>query len=341
MRKLLFLFLVLVASFGICQACSCIPPSPLSVKDFNETSVVFIGQVKQVKTLSNPDSYNQVEVLFEITQNFKGLSKVKEVKIYTASSSAACGITFQRGESWVLYANNFHGVLSTNLCTRSRRQSFAKKEDLAMLQSFAGQPQKRAWLTEGIKRGEGQLINGLAEGKWQYFYPNGQIEEEGYFINGKKNGNWIKYINVTQIEAFLKNNLLIPNDSIIRKEDFAHKISELTQYKNGKKNGEYVVYSKLTFRPLNIMNFIDDELNGIGIIYYPSGLIQSQGNYKKGELDGLVTGYHTNGQLMYEGRVAKGDAGNFKTYDETGKVVGTSVGVPYYDPKTKQFELGK
>ena len=43
---------------------------------------------------------------------------------------------------------------------------------------------------------QGYLKNGGLDGKWIWYYENGQIESKGSYVNGIKDGQWIlKYQN--------------------------------------------------------------------------------------------------------------------------------------------------
>jgi hypothetical protein len=60
----------------------------------------------------------------------------KEVVLYTANDSAACGYNFEKGKSYLVYAHSQkrgeEKVLGTNICTRTALLSDAK-EDLKEL----------------------------------------------------------------------------------------------------------------------------------------------------------------------------------------------------------------
>ncbi len=92
LKKLFLVFLLIISAAQFASACSCMPHAALSIKDFNETSAIFIGKVKHVTAVKNPDGYDQNEITFELQTIFKGLSAQQEVKVYTNSSSAACGL---------------------------------------------------------------------------------------------------------------------------------------------------------------------------------------------------------------------------------------------------------
>ena len=47
--------------------------------------------------------------------------------------------------------------------------------------------------TVSQKQGEGEYIDGKANGKWTFWFPNGQIAQEYFKIDGKRDGKWLEY----------------------------------------------------------------------------------------------------------------------------------------------------
>jgi len=340
-KKLFFVFSLITCTARFVSACSCMPHAPLSIKDFNETSTIFIGKVKNITAVKQSDGYDQNEITFELQTIFKGLPAQKEVKVYTASSSAACGLYVKKGQNWLLYAHFFKGVLSTSMCSRSRNLAFSKAGELELLKSFSDHPNQKIWVVNGVKRGEGMLLNNLPTGKWRYYFADGSLAEEGNYTKGELDGRWTKYVDVTLLENRLKDNNRIAKGIDFKKEDFFNRVERISTYKIGKNHGEFIVYDVLSSKITRLTTYVDDKEDGLSINYYPSGLIETQENFKNGELDGVSRAYYPNGQLMYEGKYANGVSGSFKAYDEQGKFIGTSVRPPYYDTEKKKLELFK
>ncbi|MCH8047450.1 MAG: hypothetical protein IID44_27465 [Planctomycetes bacterium] len=70
--------------------------------------------------------FGPITVTFEVSTNYKGV-KTKQVKVRTASSGAACGYGFAKGNSYLVYcySSDKGKTLSTNLCTRTRSKKNA------------------------------------------------------------------------------------------------------------------------------------------------------------------------------------------------------------------------
>ena len=97
-------------------------------------SVVFEGRVLEVRSAADPSGANVVR--FEVVQHWKGVES-EAIEVETGTSSAACGIAFEPGTSWLVYANADAGALRTGLCDRTQRIEDAA-EDLATLGAGVG-----------------------------------------------------------------------------------------------------------------------------------------------------------------------------------------------------------
>jgi antitoxin component YwqK of YwqJK toxin-antitoxin module len=341
MKKLILFLLLVLSSIHFANACSCVPLGQLTIKDFNQTDAMFIGKVKSVKPFPLTDSVNagKVEVVFEVGEAFKGLSRAKDVKIYTQSSSAACGIYFRKGEQWMVFATKYDTGLHANMCGRSRNIAFAKKDDLELLRSFSARPSNKIWLVQGVKRGEGTLRNNIPEGKWKYYSATGALIEEGGYLKGIVDGQWTTYIDTLNIERYLKDNQYVSETAIIHKKDYSNKISAIINYKNGVLHGESINFNEASFRPWRVQTYVDGELEGQSIDYHFNGLVSEVAHYQNGNLEGFSRAYYPNGQLIFEGNYTNNISGGFKLYDESGKFIGTSVNRPYYEPMDKKYVL--
>lgn len=142
MISYLFLFLVVatvaVALRPTCAyACSCLPPgTPAEERD--KADAVFLGTVVAVNPSSGAtmEGSDPVTVTFQTTTVWKG-PVTQQVAVTTPGSSASCGVTFEPGTAYVVYASLNDGALSTTLCSRTTAVEHAA-DDIAML--GAGQP---------------------------------------------------------------------------------------------------------------------------------------------------------------------------------------------------------
>jgi hypothetical protein len=134
--KGLMLLLIFIGTFtigaSVAVACTCVPPpSPTEARE--DAAAVFSGKVVQIKRHKPAeDIFGGVEVVFRINQAWKGVGN-RTVSVFTSSQSAACGYSFSKGHTYLVYASaNSRGRLSTSICSRTKRLKNAR-EDLDAL----------------------------------------------------------------------------------------------------------------------------------------------------------------------------------------------------------------
>jgi len=124
--NLLSISLIGLLLFGVNNvlACSCIT---LPFEEmFDSSTSVFEGTVIRIEKPENEYSVDPVKVTFQVTRVWKGES-LDKIIIYTENQTTACGYPFgdQPGSAYLVYAYEYEGRLSTNLCTRTRLRSQA------------------------------------------------------------------------------------------------------------------------------------------------------------------------------------------------------------------------
>lgn len=124
----------LLLSIEVGYACSCTPPPPAS-ESLRQAGAVFSGRVLQVRRVKSAGDEQgglfQVEVVFAVDTSWKG-ARQRVISVFTASQSAACGYNFTRGRTYLVYAADSQGKLSTTICSRTKRLRDAR-EDLREL----------------------------------------------------------------------------------------------------------------------------------------------------------------------------------------------------------------
>ncbi len=143
----------------------------------------------------------------------------------------------------------------------------------------------------GQVRAEGRYVRNMRTGTWKFYDRNGRIEQTGSYRNGKPEGTWQWFY----------------EDGTLRREE---------EYFNGKEDGHYVEYD----RDGNMIaegNYIEGEKDGIWKIHV--GDIIQEGKYIVGLKEGVWKYYYPNGKLMYEGRFVQGlPDGKHKLYYPNG-----------------------
>ena len=131
MRNVILAVAAVLALAGYeAAACSCAPP-PAPTAALEKATAVFTGKVTAMEIAGG--SGMGMLVTLKAGRAWKGVESAT-VRLHTNRSSAACGYGFRVGGQYLVYAyaSQAHGVLATNLCTRTRALSQAAG-DLAEL----------------------------------------------------------------------------------------------------------------------------------------------------------------------------------------------------------------
>lgn len=172
---------------------------------------------------------------------------------------------------------------------------------------------------DGSKRAEGSYTDGLKTGSWNYYHPNGKLEQTGKYNNkGTPEGLWTWYY---------------PSGSLLREENFLHGLPdglfteyyedgsivtegeymegleegpwtytygdsrEEGSYSYGRRNGVWK-YFDTDGNLLFIGEFIDDNPHGKHIYYWDNGQVKDEINYVSGMKQGDWKKYNSDGTLL-------------------------------------------
>lgn len=168
---------------------------------------------------------------------------------------------------------------------------------------------------------EGRFKDGLPEGEFRYYYPDGKIktiskvsgkmhraQTISYFPNGKKMaaGNYLNEKKDSTWQFFSETNGTL--------------VSEDT-YRAGLIDGTSRVYypDGVLSELIHVKNNVR---NGLWEQYYLDGTLKLRGIYKSGEKEGEFKAFFINGKLMISGQYTEGHQhGMWVYYDEKGLVV--------------------
>jgi len=184
-----FILLLILVSVSVAQviACSCRPPLPMTEMEFFNADVVFIGKITSVD--ANEETYKRTAT-FKILNALKVAGSAKEVTVVTSYDSAACGLSFNEGDLWYIWANSNGKTFSSNICTRSLRLNEdgttavqRYHDDMLAINSFKKQSGKYTFDTD---RGTttGKIRRGLKKGCWKYYDENGVLYKKCKYKKG-------------------------------------------------------------------------------------------------------------------------------------------------------------
>lgn len=139
-------FILVAASDS--YACSCFaepPGTPLRkvvAEAKTEAGAVFVGKV--ISKRAADESKATVYVKLAVSRSWKGLATI-EIEILTAENSAMCGVDFEVGKEYIVYANKGEDdALSANNCSRTLMISGKSKDEryLGKRQAMRGKKKK-------------------------------------------------------------------------------------------------------------------------------------------------------------------------------------------------------
>ncbi|MDQ4128217.1 MAG: hypothetical protein M3151_09775 [Actinomycetota bacterium] len=132
--RIWFLTLVLTANFllmggphaGEAYACSCAGTRDVG-ETFEGSDAVFSGKVVKAEE-EPPDDVDAFPFLgpvtFEVEEAWKGAPE-SGIVVYGQGPAVSCGIDFEKGETYLVYAHRTDGRLATDYCGRTKPLSFA------------------------------------------------------------------------------------------------------------------------------------------------------------------------------------------------------------------------
>lgn len=129
----LFLGLASLSHATEARACSCMQLT--ASEGLTSSSFVFTGEVLEIAK-NEATRFGGLEVTLRVKRLWKG-NPVETLKVHTAGSSAACGYSFVKGQTYLVYAvSDEADPLRVSLCSRTAPVDQAK-EDL----DYLGKPE--------------------------------------------------------------------------------------------------------------------------------------------------------------------------------------------------------
>ncbi|MDZ4657643.1 MAG: toxin-antitoxin system YwqK family antitoxin [Bythopirellula sp.] len=128
---------------------------------------------------------------------------------------------------------------------------------------------------DGQKFCEGNYVQGVMEGEWNYWHPNGELCKTITLKKGKPDGAY----EVRRADGTLEG-----------KQGF----------KNGIRDGEWSTYYADGKTPKVKANIVEGKVEGERTTYYENGQLRQQSQFKAGQLDGLMTEFDESGKKIAE-----------------------------------------
>lgn len=166
---------------------------------------------------------------------------------------------------------------------------------------------------------------GKRHGPWKKYYDNSrQIRYEGNFKHGKEVGVFKFYKPEDKKNPSLTKTFNEKNDSVLyqfysKKGNLRSRGMMVNERREGKWN--YYKGGK-TDQPVMVEHYLQDQLDGWKIIYYPDGKKAEKTHYKAGVKDGEHILYSEFGNVLQQYEYRKGKLhGKTLAYDGAGKIL--------------------
>lgn len=107
-------------------ACSCVGFTTLEAKEHADS--VFRGTVTKIEKPSKlGNSASLAKVYLQVDEVWKG-SEQREIMVSSALAEASCGVSFQEGKSYLVFAKSYDDLLKTTICNGTKQLSLANQE---------------------------------------------------------------------------------------------------------------------------------------------------------------------------------------------------------------------
>ena len=116
------------------------------------------------------------------------------------------------------------------------------------------------YAADGSVLQQGDYLDGIREGAWTEFHPNGFVKQLVGYVNGLKQGQQLEMDNRGQLEA-------------------------RSTYYQDELHGDYVKYNRSRIKEKRLYD--NGKLNGLKEKFYDNGTIMEQSNYVNGQMNGI------------------------------------------------------
>jgi antitoxin component YwqK of YwqJK toxin-antitoxin module len=250
--------------------------------------IVFKGKIIDLQT--KYASYQGKEwttdriATFVVDSWYSGQEISDTVIVNTGGGGGDCGIFFNKGETWLIYAYNQNGIIQSSICTpsiNSTVKSFDSSiEYLEQLKLKTGEIEEKLEWFNGPYTLTGNIKNGKPIGRWLRIRNNDTITVFNFNNEGKfhgyqmeKNEDW-----EDTFEHFYET-----TDTYVKIYNAKKDLIVFYELKRGRRNGKYEEY-------------YDNK-------------VRLKANYKNGRLDGNWTSWHE------DTAIAKGKIRTMKVFN--------------------------
>ena len=138
--------------------------------------------------------------------------------------------------------------------------------------------------------------NGLKQGYWEKFYPNGKMQYKGTFKNNKPIGEFKRFNQEGALIAVMNHNE--NSNKVYTKFYYPGKVLQAEGYYIDRKKDSIWIYYTENGDKINEVSYLFDIKNGTEKKYYKNGAVSETSEWKNGNQDGLTMRYYDDGKVM-------------------------------------------
>lgn len=143
---------------------------------------------------------------------------------------------------------------------------------------------------------------GKKEGVWKGIFEDSKRPRyEGTFKNGVEVGTF-KYFDDTKAQAVIATRTFSDDGKVAQTTFFDQKNNKVSEGKtvNRLNEGVWNYYHKASKQLMKVEHYKNGKLEGLQVIYFPSGKIAEETTYKAGQREGIYKVYTENGIVLEE-----------------------------------------
>jgi antitoxin component YwqK of YwqJK toxin-antitoxin module len=263
--KYILFSIILCLSFKNAMGCSCLYIKKISAEALMFDGIVFSGKIidLQVKYATyKQETWVTDRIATFVVDSWYSSQEISDtVIVNTGGGGGDCGLFFNKGETWLIYANDYNGIIQSSSCTPSidsTKESFISSiKYLNDLKSKSGNIKENLDWFNGLYTLSGKVEKGKPIGQWLRIRGNDTITVFNFNNDGKFHGYQMEK-NEDWDETFVR--FYETTDTYVRIFNSKKEPIVFYELKNGRRNGRYEVYA--ASRIIVKANYRNGRLNG-------------------------------------------------------------------------------
>ncbi len=252
MKKQILLIVPLLILGYVAYGCSCAFEN-VDVHKIMRHDLVFAGKIIKKEEINNsarerkiPSKFSEarsaLKYTFAVKKLIHGNLTQKQVVVYSTTSGAACGVNYEVGDEYYLFAYEYQSEFHTGLCSQNIKKQKATKPYKKLMRAYRKSKRLKEWKdVKGKVTASGKVVHKKAEGTWVFYHKDKTTKAEGDFVNGEKHGDWKYYYSEEASQKLWSRIDELQKSKIKNKKNIMYRIEF---YNHGEKSGEEYLFTE-------------------------------------------------------------------------------------------------